>query len=127
MMLRAVILGLAMVMAGLNVSPALAQSMTVATFLKTAEPIPRNPTSALRSDARRLIREVTRSVEQLKAEQASAQAAGLRPAHCIPPRGTGITPEALVERFETMPAARRQITVVDALRDWMVERYPCPG
>ncbi|WP_122465329.1 hypothetical protein [Brevundimonas lutea] len=107
-------------------SPTLAQSMTVATFLQTAEPIPRNPTSLARADTRRLIREVTRSVERLKADQAEAQRIGARPAHCIPASGTGIKPETLLARFEAIPAGRRHITVLQALRDWMAERHPCP-
>ena len=108
--------------------PAAAQSsgMTVQQFLAAGSNIPRNRAAAmLRPETRRLIREVTGAVSTVKSEQASALSAGRRPAHCIPPSGTGITPEALVARFETMPEARRRITVTQAVREWMAERYPC--
>ena len=108
-------------------TPALAQSqMTVAQFLEAGKDIPRNRAAAiLRSDTRQLIRVATGAVNQVKAEQAAAEREGLRPNHCIPSTGTGITPETLVARFESMPSARRNVTVTSAVRDWMRERYPC--
>lgn len=108
-------------------SPVLAQSpMTVARFLEIGQDIPRNRAAALlRSDTRQLVRVATGAVSQIKAEQAAAERAGQRPAHCIPSSGTGITPENLVARFEGMPVSRRNITVTQAVRDWMSERYPC--
>lgn len=108
-------------------TPALAQSqMTVAQFLEAGRDIPRNRAAAmLRSDTRQLIRVATGAVNQVKSEQAAAERAGRRPNHCIPSSGTGITPESLVARFEGMPAPRRNVTVTQAVRDWMTERYPC--
>ena len=108
-------------------TPALAQSqMTVAQFLEAGRDIPRNRAAALlRSDTRQLIRVATGAVNQVKSEQAAGERAGRRPNHCIPSSGTGITPESLVARFEGMPAPRRNVTVTQAVRDWMTERYPC--
>lgn len=108
-------------------SPALAQAqMTVAQFLEDGRDIPRNRAAAmLRADTRRLVRVATGAVSQVKSEQAAAERAGRRPNHCIPSSGTGITPESLVARFEAMPATRRNVTVIQAVRDWMSERYPC--
>lgn len=112
----------------MSAAPAFASEMTVQQFLTLGQNIPRNRAAAmLKPETRRLIGEVTSSVRQIKAEQSAAQSAGRVPAHCIPSSGTGITPEALVQRFETMPAGRRQITVTSAIRNWMVERYPCNG
>lgn len=107
--------------------PVMAQSqMTVAQFLEAGKDIPRNRAAAmLRSDTRRLIGVATGAVNQIKAEQAAAERAGRRPNHCIPSTGTGITPESLVARFEGLSPARRNVTVTQAVRDWMVERYPC--
>lgn len=105
---------------------ALASDMTVRQFLSLGADVPRNRVAAmLRPQTRRLIREVTEAVSIVKAEQASAISAGRSPAHCIPPSGTGITPESLVVRFETLPQAQRSRTVTQAVRDWMIERYPC--
>ena len=105
---------------------ALASDMTVQQFLSLGADVPRNRVAAmLRPQTRRLIREVTDAVSIVKAEQASAISAGRSPTHCIPPSGTGITPESLVVRFETLPQAQRSRTVTQAVRDWMIERYPC--
>lgn len=113
----------------LSAAPAAhASDMTVQQFLSLGANVPRNRVAAmLRPETRRLIQEVTGAVSTVKAEQASDVSAGRRPAHCIPPSGTGITPESLVTRFETLPASRRNISVTQAVRDWMIERYPCRG
>lgn len=100
--------------------------MTVQQFLGLGADVPRNRAAALlRPETRRLIHTVTDAVGTVKAEQATAVSAGRRPAHCIPASGTGITPESLVARFETMPQAGRRVSVTQAVRDWMIERYPC--
>lgn len=101
-------------------------AMTVQQFLTIGENIPRNRAVAMmRPDTRRLIRVVTGAVSTVKAEQAAAVSAGRTPEHCIPASGTGITPESLVARFETLPEAKRRVTVTQAVREWMAERYPC--
>ena len=102
-----------------------AQAMTVREFLAIADRLPQNATAVLRPEGRRLVDEVTTAVGTLKAEQAAAVRAGRRPAHCIPARGTGITPETLIARLKSIPARRRDISVTQALREWMAERYPC--
>lgn len=121
-------LGALTLLASAPLAQAQSAEMTVQQFLTIGQNIPRNRAVAMmRPDTRRLIREVTGAVSTVKAEQASAVSAGRTPAHCIPASGTGITPETLMARFETMPEARRRITVTQAVRDWMVERYPCRG
>ena len=106
--------------------PVLAADMTVQQFLNLGANVPRNRVAAmLRPETRRLIGEVTGAVSTVKAEQAEAVSSGRRPAHCIPPSGTGITPESLVVRFESLPQAQRSLTVTQAVRNWMIERYPC--
>lgn len=102
-----------------------AEAMTVREFMATADRIPRNPTAALRADTRRLIREVRDAVSTVKSEQAAAVASGRRPAHCIPDSGTSISAESLLARFESIPQARRNISVTQAIREWMAERHPC--
>ncbi len=106
--------------------PVLAADMTVQQFLNLGANVPRNRVAAmLRPETRRLIGEVTGAVSTVKAEQAEAVSSGRRPVHCIPPSGTGITPESLVVRFESLPQAQRSLTVTQAVRNWMIERYPC--
>jgi hypothetical protein len=102
-----------------------AETMTVREFLTIADRLPQNASAVLRPDGRRLVNEVTGAVSALKAEQAADLRAGRRPVHCIPPRGTGISAPALVTRLRAMPPARRDITVAQAIREWMAERHPC--
>ncbi|GAA0638457.1 hypothetical protein [Brevundimonas lenta] len=104
-----------------------AEAMTVRQFLTVAQTLPQNATMMLHPEGRRLVSEVTGAVSALKAEQAADIAAGRRPAHCIPSSGTGISPEALMARLNAIPASRRDISVLQALREWMAERYPCPS
>jgi hypothetical protein len=104
-----------------------AEAMTVREFLAIADRLPQNATSALRPEGRRLINEVSTSVHAVRNEQAADVRAGRRPAYCIPRAGSGITPEGLLARFRAMPQGRRDITVRQAIRDWMIERWPCGG
>jgi hypothetical protein len=102
-----------------------AEAMTVREFLSIADRLPQNATAALRPEGRRLISEVSTAVHAVKNAQFADERAGRRPAYCIPPRGTGITPEGLLARFRALPAARRGISVEQAIREWMTERWPC--
>jgi hypothetical protein len=104
-----------------------AQAMTVQEFLTTAAGIPRNPTALLRSDTRRLMREFKGAVETVRTEQTAARQAGRRPATCMPDK-VSMSAEAILGRFNAIPAPRRAaLSVTQALREWMVERYPCPA
>ena len=102
-------------------------SMTVQEFVTTANRIPQNPTALLRSDTRRLMNEFRDGMRTVRAEQTAARAAGRRPATCMPDK-VSFSPNDILGRFNAIPAARRsQITVTQALREWMAERYPCPA
>lgn len=100
-------------------------AMTVREFLATADRLPQNATAVLRPEGRRLVDEVSTSVHSIRAEQAADVRAGRQPAYCIPSRGTGITPEGLLARLRAIPVSRRDITVRQAIREWMIERHPC--
>ena len=100
-----------------------AQAMSVQEFLITANGIPQNPTALLRADTRRLIGEVRGAMRTLRAEQTAAKAAG-RPTTCIPEE-VRLSPDAILARLNALPAARRSISVTQAMREWMAERYPC--
>lgn len=103
-----------------------AQAMTVQEFLTTANGIPRNPTALLRSDTRRLMSEFRGAVQTVRAEQAAAQAAGRRPATCMPDK-VKLSADEILARFNAIPPARRNISTTQALREWMAERHPCPA
>lgn len=105
-----------------------AQAMSVQEFLATAAGIPRNPTALLRSDTRRLMNEVKGAFATLKRENDSARTAGRTPAYCPPEGGrVRVSADSLLARLNSIPVARRNISVTQAMREWMVERYPCGG
>lgn len=103
-----------------------ASAMTVQEFLTTAAGIPRNPTALLRSDTRRLMNEIKTGVTTLRREQDAARAAGRTPATCMPQK-VSMDAGQLLARFNAIPAARRNITVTQGLREWMAVRFPCPA
>ncbi|MBA4805253.1 MAG: hypothetical protein H2038_11425 [Brevundimonas sp.] len=102
-----------------------AEAMTVQEFLTAAARIPRNPTALLRSDTRRLMNEVKGGFAAVRREQVAARTAGRTPPTCMPER-VSLSPDDILGRFNAIPAARRSISVDQAIREWMVERYPCP-
>lgn len=105
---------------------AAAQAMSVQEFLTTAARIPRNPTALLRADTRRLMGEFEDGFRTIRAEQVAARRAGRTPVTCMPER-VSMSPDDILGRFNAIPAARRStLSVTDALREWMAERYPCP-
>ena len=104
-----------------------ASAMTVQEFLTMASHIPQNPTALLRSDTRRLMGEFRGAVRTVREEQTAAHSAGRRSATCMPDK-VSLSANDILARFNAIPAPRRtQISVTQALREWMVERYPCPA
>lgn len=105
-----------------------ASAMTVQEFLTSANRIPRNPTALLRSDTRRLMNEINGAFRTVGDEQKAAEAAGRRPATCIA-KGAKISlsPDMILNRFNAIPAARRNISVTQAVREWMAAEHPCPA
>lgn len=103
-----------------------AQAMPVSEFLAEAEDIPMNPTALLRSDARRLMGELNGAFETVRDERRAAVAAGRTPAFC-PPEGArmSLSPQDILTRFRSIPANRRHISVTQAVREWMADRFPC--
>lgn len=110
----------------LSALPGAAAAMSVQEFLTSANRIPRNPTALLRSDTRRLMNEIGGAFQAVRDDQAAAKAAGRRPAACLPEGKINLSAEQILDRFNAIPAQRRHISVNQAVREWMAERYPCP-
>lgn len=104
-----------------------AQAMSVREFLTTAAGIPRNPTALLRSDTRRLIAEVRSASRTVGNEREAAIAAGRRAPYCPPNGRASVSADDILARFNSIPESRRSISVTQAMREWMAERYPCPA
>jgi len=101
-----------------------ASAMTVQEFLTTANAIPQNPTALLRSDTRRLMAEFRGAVRTVRTEQTQARAAGRQPLTCMPDK-VGFSPDAILGHLNAVPQARRNISVTQAVREWMAADYPC--
>jgi hypothetical protein len=43
------------------------------------------------------------------------------------PERVSFSPDAILGRFNSIPASRRNISVTQAMREWMAERHPCPA
>jgi hypothetical protein len=102
-----------------------ASAMTVQEFLAAASRIPQNPTALLRGDTRRLMAEFRLAVRTVRSEQAADLAAGRPSVTCMPDK-VSVSPSDILTRFNAIPAGRRSISVTQALREWMADRYPCP-
>ncbi len=125
-MLRPLVLVLAL-LAALAASPAMAQTMPLDDFVARANRIPLNPTSAIRPDARRLVREFNAAMSALSAEQRALREAG-RPRDTCPPEKLQFNPRQTLDHLNAIPAAQRaRMTTTDGLRHWMAARWPCPA
>lgn len=101
--------------------------MTLEEFVTTANRIPMNPTSLLRSDARRLMRESETAFKSVLGEMRTARAAGRPTAACPPPR-VSLNANQFLAHLNAIPARqRRDMTVPDGVRHWTIANYPCPG
>lgn len=118
-------LALAAVASGLVMASS-ASAMPVREFLEEAEDIPMNASALLRADARRLMGELRGAFRTVATEYRADRDAGRRTAFC-PPEGARMSlgPQEVLTRFRSIPASRRHISVTQAVREWMVERYPC--
>lgn len=103
-----------------------ASAMTVQEFLTSANRIPRNPTALLRADTRRLMNEAKQAFTTIRSEQTAAQASGHHSATCMPEK-VSVSPDAILARFNAIPPARRNISVTQAVREWMATEHPCPA
>lgn len=107
-------------------SVAARSGMTLDAFVAQANRVPLNPTSALRSDARRLMREANAGFSVVNTEIRADRAAGRTPAAC-PPEKIQLNPRQLLTFLNAIPQPRRaSMTVPDGLRAWLADRYPCP-
>lgn len=116
-----VLIAVALTLAG----PALAQTpLTVREFNQIAGSTPRNPLSMMRPSVRRAWTSMEGSIGAARVEEAAARTAGTRPPFCIPGR-TDISPNDFMLRMRAVPVSRQDQTVNQAVRTWMIERFPC--
>ncbi len=102
------------------------QAMTVAAFLEKADALrARGMMAMFSSDIGLLKGEVTSAGTTLRAEVAAARRSNRQPAFCAPER-VRMNSDELLAFFRSIPPAQRQrLEVRDAMRFYMVRRFPC--
>ena len=101
-------------------------AMTVAAFLEKADALQaRGMMAMFSSDIGLLKGEVTSAGAALRNEVAAARRAGRQPAFCAPEQ-VRMSSNELLAFFRAIPPAQRQrLEVRDAMRFYMVRRFPC--
>jgi hypothetical protein len=125
MLLRRSLAGVVITVALGVAGPVLSQApMTVREFNRIAGSTPRNPLSMMRPSVRRAWNTMESSIDAARTEEARARASGTRPPFCIPGR-TDISPNDFMLRMRAVPASEQGQAINQAVRTWMVERFPC--
>jgi hypothetical protein len=110
-----------------SATPALAQNMSVSTFLEKADALKAKGMMAmLSSDIGLLKKEVQTAALSYRAERKAAEAAGRKPEVCPPEKGS-LNSDELTASFRSIPAeARPRTTIKQAWIAYMKSKYPCP-
>lgn len=96
-----------------------AQAMSVKELLGAAGRIPQGTRASTYPDVRPVAAELRTASSAIRAEQRDAIKAGLTPATCMPAH------LSISGRLDGLPVGRRSMSVAQALKEWMVEQYPC--
>jgi len=115
------------VLLGCLVAPVAAQAMTVETFLAKAKALKAQGLLAATSSDLPLVRaEVKNAATAYRVQIAADKAAGKKPRACPPPVGQAkIDGTVVMMEFETIPVAKRKVSVKSAFYAMMDRRYPC--
>jgi hypothetical protein len=126
-MLRALAIAVVLCSWGSLPHTAGAQTMPLNEFIATADRIPRNPTAFLRSDFRRLKREVEAGLSAIATAEHRAVQASQTPQTCMPDTFS-FDGEDILRRLKAIPEGRRRsMTITDGLREIIRRQHPCPG
>ena len=103
-------------------------AMNLAEFLQKADRLEKKGMAAMFSGDFRLLKgEIQTASQALRAERLAAERAGRRGAYC-PPARSGFKSSELLAHFRAIPAAQRPgMPVKDALKSFLVRKYPCRG
>ncbi len=118
-------IGIALAATALLAAPA-AAAMDVATFLAKADALKaKGPFALFSSDLRLLKAEMTVASQQLKAEKAARDKAGLPPRTC-PPKSAKMGATEFLAELHKMPATDQRTTSIKDGLVWVgLRKYPC--
>ncbi|GAA4713386.1 hypothetical protein H9L13_03820 [Sphingomonas lutea] len=110
----------------LIVTAAPAAAMPVSNFLAKAEALKKGPLALFSGDIKLLMNQIKADSQALRSERLAAEQAGKRGAFCPPAGGVKMTDKDVLQAMEAVPAPRRaQTSTKDAMRAYMVRRFPC--
>ena len=111
----------------LIVTAAPAAAMPVSNFLAKAEALKKKgPLALFSGDIKLLMNQIKADSQALRNERLAAEQAGKRGAFCPPAGGVKMTDKDVLQAMEAVPAPRRaQTSTKDAMRAYMVRRFPC--
>jgi hypothetical protein len=105
--------------------PAHAQGPTVADFLTRTETLVRNgPLSADSPGLQALRDDVVAAGRALRAQQLAEREAGRPPTLCMPETAT--VGQDLIVHLMSIPAAQRNMSLVEGFASYVRIKYPCP-
>lgn len=104
--------------------------MTVGTFLGKAEALRAMGFRALFSPDIKLLKNEgaaagKAAAQQLRAEAATARAAGRKPSACLPAKMT-VSSNDVMGHFASIPPAQRGMSVTEGMKGMLAKKYPCP-
>ena len=123
MQIRFAVLALALAAVPLSA----ASAMPVSTFLVKADKLKaKGPLALFSGDVKLLMNQVKSDAAALRAERVAAKSTGKAPAFCPPDAGAKLSDKDVLAAMQAVPAPRRASTTTrDALKAFMVRRYPC--
>jgi hypothetical protein len=102
------------------------QAMNLSEFLQKADRLEKKGMTALFSSDYRLLKgEIETASRALRAERLAAERAGRRGAYCPTARSSIKTNELLAHFRAVPPAQRAGLPVREALKSFLVRKYPC--
>jgi hypothetical protein len=115
-------------LAVLPITPALAQSMPLSTFMAKADALEaKGPLALMSSDLPIIKKEVKTSMVNYRT-MIDGQKAARKPLHSCPPAKGKLDSDEMMAAFRAVPVAQRKsINVQTALFAMMKKRYPCPA
>jgi hypothetical protein len=104
-----------------------AAAMPVSSFLAKAEALKKKgPLALFSGDIKLLMNQIKADSQAIRAERLAAEKTGRRGAFCPPSGGVKMTDKDVLQAMEAVPPPRRtQTSTTDAMRAYMMRRFPC--
>ena len=106
------------------------KALTAGEFLSRAEPLMKKSRVSLvfSGEARKLLRMVGKTAEELRIRLETERAAGRKTTTCLPPKGKAeLKSDELLAYLKGLPPTQKAQSFEAAFSGYMGRKYPCPG